>query len=128
MRVLLDTHVFIWLDIAKDRLSEQAKHVILNTENTLYVSLVSLWEIQIKMQLGKLHLNAPLQDTWQSQQKTNGLHLMPIELAHILALSTLPSHHGDPFDRLLIAQTKTDELTILTNDDKIQQYEVSHLW
>jgi PIN domain nuclease of toxin-antitoxin system len=128
MRLLLDTHVFIWMDISPDKLSEKAKKVIADTENKLYLSLVSVWEMQIKTQLGKLHLENTLLKTIQAQRKTNGVEIATIELSHILALNGLADHHGDPFDRLLIAQTNTDSFTLLTDDNKIQQYNVSWLW
>lgn len=128
MRLLLDTHTFIWLDIAKDRLSPPAQAALRDPQNMLYLSLVSVWEMQIKIQLGKMHLQASLATTLISQQQTNGIQLLPIDLSHILALSNLPQHHHDPFDRLLIAQAQAEDLTLVTNDLKIRSYDVVHLW
>ena len=128
MRLLLDTHVFIWLDIARDRLSESAQQAIKTPENELYLSLASVWEMQIKIQLGKLHLNTPLSDTLIAQQQTNGIQLLPIQINHILALSNLRQHHRDPFDRLLIAQVQVENLTLVTNDPRISLYDVAQLW
>ncbi len=128
MRLLLDTHAFVWLDIARKRLSPAAQEAIQNPDNTIYLSLVSIWELQIKIQLGKLHLNASLVTTLASQQETNNLQILPINLIHILALGNLPAHHHDPFDRLLIAQAQIENLTLVTDDSKISLYEVSYLW
>jgi PIN domain nuclease of toxin-antitoxin system len=128
MRLLLDTHAFIWLDIARNQLSVSAQEAIRDPENSLYLSLASVWEMQIKMQSGKLHLNSSLQGTIWSQQKANRIELLPIELAHILALAYLPHHQNDPFDRLLIAQAQVEGLTLVTNDSKIGLYAVPQLW
>jgi PIN domain nuclease of toxin-antitoxin system len=128
MRLLLDTHVLIWLDIAGGRLSASAQRAIQDPQNTLYLSLVSVWEMQIKIQLGKLHLNSSLSTTLESQQQINGIQLLPIQLTHILALNNLPYHHNDPFDRLLITQAQTENLILVTNDPKIHSYDVAYLW
>lgn len=128
MRLLLDTHAFIWLDIARNRLSESVQQAILDVKNELYLSLTSVWEMQVKIQLGKLSLNAPLSDTVASQQQANRIRLLPIELRHILALNNLPQHHSDPFDRLLISQAQVEKLTLVTRDSKIGQYDVPILW
>jgi PIN domain nuclease of toxin-antitoxin system len=128
MRLLLDTHVLIWLDIAKNRLSVAAQQAIQDRENSIYLSLVSVWEMQIKIQLGKLHLNASLSATLAAHQQTNGIQLLSMQLSYILALSQLPQHHHDPFDRLLIAQAQVEGLTLVSNDAKIQQYSVPLLW
>lgn len=128
MRLLLDTHVLIWMDIAKTQLSITAQNAIQNPQNTIYVSMASVWEMQIKIQLGKLHLNASLEVTLAAQQQTNGIQLLPIQLSHILALNNLPHHHHDLFDRLLIAQTQVEGLTFVTNDAKIRPYSAALLW
>lgn len=128
MRFLLDTHVFIWMDIASTKLSAAAQSAIQNPANTLFVSLVSIWEMQIKLQLGKLQLTTPLSTMIQIQQQSNQIQLLPIRLNHILALSHLLHHHRDPFDRLLIAQAQQEQLTLITNDSHIQQYNVTCLW
>ena len=128
MRLLLDTHAFVWLDIAKNKLSEVAQEAITNPENEVYFSLTSVWEMQIKFHLGKLHLNTSLKETLVRQQESNGIQLLPIQLNHILALNNLPQHHRDPFDRLLIAQAHSEDLTLVTNDTKIRLYDVHTMW
>ncbi|MBZ0279266.1 MAG: type II toxin-antitoxin system VapC family toxin [Anaerolineae bacterium] len=128
MRLLLDTHAFIWLDIATSRLSTTIQQAIKDPQNDIYLSLASVWEMQIKIQLGKLQLDSTLPITLTSQQQTNGIQLLPIRLDHILGLGHLPYHHHDPFDRLLIAQTQVENLTLVTNDPKIHQYQINILW
>ncbi|MDX2076155.1 MAG: type II toxin-antitoxin system VapC family toxin [bacterium] len=128
MNFLIDTHVFIWLDIDKKRLSKRVIDVIEDVNNTLYLSLVSVWEMQIKIQLGKLQLNNILTETLGFQQQVNRIELLPIELSHILALNQLPYHHNDPFDRLLIAQAQIENLTLITDDSKILLYGITCFW
>lgn len=128
MRLFLDTHAFVWLDVARKRLSTTAQQAIQNPDNTIYLSLVSIWEMQIKIQLGKLHLNASLVTTLASQQETNNLQILAIDISHVIALGNLPAHHHDPFDRLLIAQAQVENLTLVTDDAKIPLYEVPYLW
>lgn len=104
MNYLIDTHVFIWLDTQQNRLSKPVMAIFNDPNNQFYLSLVSIWEIQIKNQLGKLRLSNSLSLVLDAQQKTNHIQILSIELPHILGLSQLPDHHNDPFDRLLISQ------------------------
>jgi len=92
------------------------------------LSLASVWEMQIKRQLGKLSLNLPLPELIASQQQTNGLQLLPIELNHIFMLENLPQFHRDPFDRLLIAQAVTEQIPVLSIDTVFDHYPVQRLW
>lgn len=128
MRLLLDSSVFIWFDLDDDQLSQRVREAIDDKSNRLYVSLASVWEIQIKVQLGKLRLNSSLENAVSMQQQTNGIELLPIELNHILALNNLPTHHRDPFDRMLIAQAQAAGLTLVTRDPKIRMCNVTTLW
>ncbi|MDY6781392.1 MAG: type II toxin-antitoxin system VapC family toxin [Cyanobacteriota bacterium] len=114
MRVLLDTHVFIWIDDSPEKVSRHVMSLLLNTDNILMLSMASLWEMQIEIQLGKLQLNAPLPEVVATQQQINALQILPIELTHIFALDGLPKHHRDPFDRLLIAQAIVTQIPILS--------------
>ncbi len=123
MRVLLDTHIFLWWDNDIDRLSEQAKSICQDSANTLILSVVSVWEMQIKQNLGKLDLRLPLSDLVEDQRKTNGIEILSITLPHVLALEALPRHHKDPFDRLLIAQSNVEDLNVLTIDPMFKQYD-----
>jgi PIN domain nuclease of toxin-antitoxin system len=128
MKLLLDTHTFIWWAIQKARLSAAALAAMQNTQNQLMLSIASLWEMQLKTQLGKLHFNLPLSQLIEDQQRINGLQLLPIEPVHIYALGQLPYHHKDPFDRLLIAQTLTENLLMVSADPAFTAYPVQIIW
>lgn len=128
MNILLDTHVLIWLAIEPQKLSIQATQILRDSNNTLFFSLVSIWEMQIKIQLNKLTLNLPLSEVIDRQQQVNGLQILPIELAHIFALEQLPNPHRDPFDRLLIAQVFVSQIPILSIDIIFDRYPVQRLW
>ena len=128
MRLLLDTHTFIWLDNAPDRLSQQVRSAIEDMDNSLLLSMVSIWEIQIKVQLGKLDIQNSVANLVERQLEINEIELLPITLPHIFELSNLPFHHRDPFDRLLISQARVDALALVTNDEDISKYSVNVLW
>ncbi len=125
MKLLLDTHTFIWWDREPSRIPATTLELLQRSE--LLVSLVSLWEIQIKTQIGKLNLNMPLAEMVNHHQ-SNGIRLLPITVAHILDLEQLPQHHKDPFDRLIIAQSRTEAVTIVTRDSAFQDYDCKKLW
>ena len=128
MRLLLDTHTFIWLDDAPGLLSQQVRSALEDIDNSLLLSMVSVWEIQIKVQLGRLSIRNSPADLIQRQQESNGIELLPITLPHVLALSELPPHHGDPFDRLLISQARVEDAILVTKDENISRYHVDVLW
>jgi len=124
VKYLLDTQVFLWLDSDPIRLSPKITEIFHDTDNVLALSIVSIWEMQIKIQLGKLSLPAPLKKIVREQVAVNQLHLLNIRRKHIYKLDTLPTVHRDPFDRLLISQAITDEYTILTADKTFSLYPV----
>lgn len=128
MNLLLDTHVFLWLSDTPEKLSPAALAACQDENNTLFLSLASAWEIQIKQQLGKLELSENLHTLVSTQQKQNGLQLLSIELAHIEALSQLPAAHRDPFDRLLIAQSIQQHMQIVSADQVFTNYPVKLIW
>ena len=128
MKLLLDTHAFIWWDNDQSRLSTAALDACKSLTNSLHLSLVSVWELQIKMQLGKLALRLSLADVLRDQQQQNGLALEPVALEDILALSTLPTLHRDPFDRLIIAQAKGRGFHLVAHDPEFASYPVAVLW
>jgi PIN domain nuclease of toxin-antitoxin system len=128
VKILLDTHTFLWMENDSSRLSPKAAALIRDTENTLILSVVTVWEIQIKVQKGKLTLALPLADIVQNQLQNNQLELLSITLPHVYELDHLPRHHDDPFDRLLIAQAHADNLTLLSKDPQFTQYPVSVIW
>ena len=128
MKLLLDTHTFIWWDSEPDKLSPPALAACQDRANTLLLSVASVWEMQIKIQLGKLKLNLPLSEVIEGQQKANNTEVLPVMLSHVFALQNLPTHHKDPFDRMLIAQTNSENLTLISNDPVIAKYPVNLLW
>ena len=111
MKLLLDTHTFLWWDGNKQKLPKQVLTLIEDEGNEIFLSLVSVWEMQIKHQLGKLLFQASLAEIIKSQKENNGIILLPIALSHILKLQTLPMHHKDPFDRLLATQAIHEGMT-----------------
>lgn len=128
MNLLLDTHVFIWWSISPKRLSSQVEKLVSNVDNTLFLSLASIWEMQIKSQLGKLDLDVGLSELVQKQQEVNSLNLLPIEVNHIYALTNLADHHKDPFDRLIIAQSIVENIDLISIDKVFDQYLVNRIW
>lgn len=123
MRILLDSHAFLWLAFASPRLSATAKRAILDATEVC-LSHASIWEMTIKQSLGRLALSDDLQEI----ANNSGVVLLPITLAHIQAIALLPHHHGDPFDRMLIAQAREEGMTLVTADALIQRYPVAWLW
>ena len=128
MKLLLDTHTFIWWDSEPTRLSAQALTLCQDPENSLVLSVASLWEMQIKLQLGKLRLALPLRQIIESQQQTNQIEILPITMSHVFALGNLPSHHKDPFDRLLIAQAIVEDTALVTGDRMFSEYPINVAW
>ncbi len=128
MRLLLDTHTFIWWDSQSSQIPSETLTLLKNPQNELMVSLGSLWEIQIKTHLGKLALRDPLLDIVQQQQAENGIVLLPIALTHIVELDCLPWHHKDTFDRLLIAQSRIEWATLVSRDTAFHQYDCRIIW
>ncbi|MEK0451664.1 MAG: hypothetical protein RL088_3932 [Verrucomicrobiota bacterium] len=128
MKLLLDVHAFVWWDANDPKLSRKALAAMLSPDNSLHFSLANVWEMQIKMQLGKMELRMPLDDLLRDHESRNGLLIDPISRADILALSSLPPHHRDPFDRILIAQAKRGGYQLVTCDPEIAKYDVEVLW
>jgi PIN domain nuclease of toxin-antitoxin system len=128
VRVLLDTHVFLWWNEGNARLSKKALRVLADPANTLVLSVASAWEIAIKAQAGKLRIPEDAATYVPTRAAYYGMEVLPIHLAHALALQFLPLHHRDPFDRMLVAQGQTEKLSILTSDPAIRRYAVSTIW
>lgn len=128
MKLLFDTHAFIWWDSEPEKLSHQVLKSCQDKENTLFLSVASAWEMQIKLQLGKLKLTLPLAQIIESQTQANGIQVLPIALPHVLALDQLPSHHKDPFDRLLIAQAIVEDAVLVSADPIFHKYTVKVVW
>jgi PIN domain nuclease of toxin-antitoxin system len=125
---LLDTHTFIWWDTAPQKLSDRIRTLIQDPQNRILLSLVSVWEMQIKLQVGKLRLDLPLDEIISAQERKNHLGSLPIRLEHVFALQGLSLHHNDPFDRLLIAQAQTEGLSLLSKDGAFADYELDVIW
>jgi PIN domain nuclease of toxin-antitoxin system len=128
MKLLLDTHAFLWLRSTPEKIPPQLLETYNNVKNDIFLSMVSIWEIQIKHQLGKLELNVPLQQLIETQVQQNNLKILPITSDHIYALNTLPFHHKDPFDRLLIVQARLEKLQLASADGIFNQYDVGLFW
>jgi PIN domain nuclease of toxin-antitoxin system len=124
MNLLLDTHIFLWLNQNIENIPTNILALCEDTANTLYFSPASAWEIQIKYQLGKLELSVSLSEMIETQQQ-NGLIILPISLTHIYALAGLENYHQDPFDRLLIAQSIVESMPLVTVDKKILAYPIT---
>ena len=127
MKLLLDTHTFLWFIDDNPRLSQRAKALLESDADSL-LRVGSLWEISIKVSIGKLSLAQPF-DTFVPQQLAdNDIEILPISLAHLGVVSTLPFHHRDPFDRLLVAQAMTEQVPIVSADTAFDAYSVKRLW
>ena len=122
MKLLFDTHAFIWWDSASANLTADVLALCQDPANTLLLSVVSAWEMQIKLHLGKLRLGLPLAEIIESQRRTNNVEILPVALDHVLALDTLPDYHKDPFDRLLIAQAIVEDATLISDDPILRKY------
>ncbi|NET61219.1 MAG: type II toxin-antitoxin system VapC family toxin [Symploca sp. SIO2E6] len=127
MKLLLDTHTFIWWDSEPSKLSQRALALLTDKNNLRLLSVVSLWEMQIKHQLGKLTLSKSLAEII-SIQKDNFIEILPINADHVLALDSVPIYHKDPFDRLLIAQAKTENAVLISCDSVFANYSVKVGW
>lgn len=127
MKLLLDTHTFLWFIEDSPKLSAEAK-ALLESEADLLLSIASIWEMAIKISIGKLSLPSPFEEFVSQQLYKNTIGLFPIRLDHLALVSTLPFHHRDPFDRLLIAQAITEQYPIVSIDDKFDAYLVRRLW
>ena len=128
MRVLVDTHTFLWALLHDHRLPVKAKRILTSDTDELVFSLVSLWEIAIKIKTGKLNTIGSSVAYIREEMNAYGMELLPIRYEHILQLESLPRNHGDPFDRLLVAQAISESLPILSGDEKLRDYSVKLIW
>lgn len=128
MKLLLDTHALIWLAEADARLSSAARQSVENPDNSVFFSLASIWEMAIKISLGKLKMSSRLHGTFQRTLGQHGLNEIPILFEHVARVASLPFHHRDPFDRLLIAQAQQENLTLLSHDQRLDAYGVPRVW
>ena len=128
MKVLIDTHVFIWWTSDSQKLSLLVYNLLSDPNTQVFLSVVSIWEMQIKLSLGKLQLKTALPELIEDEIKRNRIKLLPLDLSHIYALSNLSNYHRDPFDRLLISQSQSEKLLIVSIDAKFDGYDIERLW
>lgn len=128
MKVLLDTHAFLWLVTDDPNLSPRAREIFLSDGNELLVSAVTGFEISVKYSLGKLELTEPPREFMENRLRNNALTHLPVQLHHTYRLAHLPFHHRDPFDRLLVAQALEEDVPLLTADAALSAYEVETIW
>lgn len=128
MKILFDTHAFLWFCRGDKKLSAKARHIIEDEATVLFLSVASVWEMAIKLSLGKLHFQKPFETMIPDLLDQNGIFLLPLQMDHIFSLIQLPFHHRDPFDRLLIAQAITERTPFLSCDEMFDKYQVERLW
>jgi len=128
MKALIDTSSFLWFIGGSEKLSKNARDFMENFDNELFMSVVSLWEIGIKISINKLELAEPFDIFIPQKIKENELTVLPIELPHISQMMKLPFHHRDPFDRLIIAQSIAEQLPIIGCDRFFKSYDIDIIW
>jgi PIN domain nuclease of toxin-antitoxin system len=125
---LLDTSIFLWSLGAPERLNREAVALLEDTTAELFLSAASSWEISIKSALGKLRLPEPASAYVPKRMTPQGIRSLPISQIHALAAGELPRHHRDPFDRMLVAQARSEDLVLLTADTLFKKYDIDILW
>lgn len=128
MRLLLDTHAFLWFINGDDKLSQRSRALIQEYNNEVLVSIATLWEIAIKISLNKLELLQPFEIIIPKELADNEFTLLAIKLEYLVELRKLPFYHRDPFDRLLIAQSLSEKLPLISKDDQFDNYGVERTW
>jgi PIN domain nuclease of toxin-antitoxin system len=128
VRLLLDTHAFLWWIADDERLSSRAAALIADGSNEVLVSAASAWEIVVKSALGRVEVPTPVDRFLTAQLKANAFVPLPIQMRHALGLAALPDVHRDPFDRILVAQAVAEDLTLVSRDAMLQRYPVAVEW
>jgi PIN domain nuclease of toxin-antitoxin system len=128
MNLLFDTCTFIWFYSDPQKLSARATILLRDPTNILWLSTVTVWEIIVKNRIGKLPMTADIEVIVNDQVQKNGIRILPVGFRHVLEGRTLPLHHNDPFDRLLICQALADQLVVVTSDAKFRPYLVTVEW
>jgi len=128
VKLLLDTHAFLWWVGASRELSRKARSAVGSGRNECFVSMASAWEIAIKVSLGSLRVEGALDRFLPEQLAANGFQPLPVDLKHAARVAALPFHHRDPFDRLLVAQALEEELAVVTADPVFARYGVKRVW
>lgn len=127
MNLLLDTHTLIWFFEGATELSEVAKSAIVDENNTCFVSILSFWEIAIKLNIGKLQMNISFEQL-RMLILEDGFEILPLKFEHTKEIINLPLHHRDPFDRLIISQATVENMIILSRDENFKLYNVKLIW
>jgi PIN domain nuclease of toxin-antitoxin system len=128
VRLLLDTHAFLWWVADDDALPARARAAIADPENECLVSAASVWEIAIKVSIGKLRISGEVRRFVPDQLAANGFAALPVTLTHAARVADLPFHHRDPFDRLLAAQALDERISIVSGDPVFRKYRVARVW
>ncbi|HZP64064.1 MAG TPA: type II toxin-antitoxin system VapC family toxin [Terriglobales bacterium] len=128
MKYLLDTGIWLWSNFEPERLSPKAKSIIEDLGNELFLSAASAWEIAIKFAAGKLHLPEPPSSYVPRRMADQGIRPLAVSHHHSLAVAALVRHHGDPFDRLLVAQASLENMVLVTADRLLGHYPIQILW
>ncbi|MGD9893920.1 MAG: type II toxin-antitoxin system VapC family toxin [Dehalococcoidia bacterium] len=128
MRLLLDTHAFLQFIIGSPNLSTVARRLIEDPRNVRLLSIASIWEIAIKLRLGKLELTQRFENVFPHQIEMNAVSILSIAIPHLAVIATLPFHHRDPFDRMLVAQSMVEGIPLISSDATLDQYAIDRLW
>ncbi len=128
MKVLIDTHIFIWYVQNSEKLIDSAIRLINDSRNEILLSTASIWEMAIKQSTGKLNLSTPYASFIRDQMRLNDIDLLPITIEHLEIVASLPFHHRDPFDRLLISQVLVENISILSVDIAFDAYPIKRIW
>ena len=128
VRYLLDTHTLLWFIAEDKQLSSSGQRLILDSSSEIFISTASLWEIAIKINIGKLALNKPFEQSFPDELDSHGIEILDITVDILVQLTTLPLHHRDPFDRLIIAQAIVEGIPIISKDEAFDLYDVKREW
>ncbi|KAB2833543.1 MAG: type II toxin-antitoxin system VapC family toxin [Candidatus Dadabacteria bacterium] len=128
MNLVLDTHAFLWIVSDDKKLSRKTKKLFLNKSNDIYLSAASIWEMAIKISLGRLTLDEPLESFIETHAVGNNIKILDIKSKHLYKIENLPFHHRDPFDRIIIAQCMIENYFIVGSDKAFDSYPVSRVW
>lgn len=127
MQLLIDTHALIWFAQGDRKLSKAARAALENPKNSRWVSVASIWEMAIKISLGKLTIEGGL-PAFRRQLESNGFELLTITAEHAERVAELPFHHRDPFDRLLVAQSEIGQMPLVSHDETLNAYGIARIW
>lgn len=128
MRILVDTHCWLWCLLSPEKLNRESGTILQDPENEIYLSAASAWEIVIKYRLGKLEIPLKPSEYIPARLTALGHSSLPIEQKHVLAVGQLPDHHQDPFDRILVAQAQVEGMTLVTADKLLDLYDIPIIW